>query len=119
MLWRNGSYQHKIVCRFLNDDVVRPAETGQVDIPAIVVDSIPMTPPIHTRDITQLNTSFLPSPGSLAGDASYASDSPSSPSGWESHRRLSDFSVRSGDIAYQLSQCSLTLGNDLTFCAQS
>lgn len=86
---------------------VPPTYRALVDIPAIVVDSMPMTPPIITRDITQLNTPYLSSPskspGSLTHDVAFTLDSPAD-SGIDSRRqsrRLSDLSMRSGDITYQ------------------
>lgn len=88
--------------------------TAFVGIPAIVVDTMPMTPSIPTRDITQLDTRSLPSDSPLRSsggiglhspDASYRSESPS-PSGAHERkqdRRLSDLSMLSGDIPHQYS----------------
>ncbi|KAF8585271.1 hypothetical protein K439DRAFT_1632798 [Ramaria rubella] len=83
-----------------------------VSIPAILVESMPMTPIIPRHDITRINThalssdSPLRSPGASTHENSYQMESPLTPGiddGRQS-RRLSDLSMLSGDIGRNYSR---------------
>ncbi|KAI0919913.1 hypothetical protein AcV5_001858 [Taiwanofungus camphoratus] len=83
----------------------------QQDIPAIVVDSLPTTPPSSTRDITSPGRDTLlrryaesdsPSMGQQSPDFSYILDSPLRPS-LQRSRRTSDVSTLSIDMGAKLS----------------
>ncbi|RPD56855.1 hypothetical protein L226DRAFT_468999 [Lentinus tigrinus ALCF2SS1-7] len=87
------------------------AEMGQSDIPAIIVDDFPATPPMTTRDITSpYQTPVHPSvdrdrpvlmPGALQSpDVSFAVETPSRP--LQRRQRTSDVSMLSIDMSSRL-----------------
>lgn len=80
-------------------------------VPAIIVEDIPSTPPLSTRDVTLANRDSMgffgeissPSPSPYhSPDFSLASDTPSkSGRGLRRNRRVSDISMLSTDLGYQ------------------
>lgn len=87
------------------------------DIPAIVVDELPSTPP-STRDITSANRDSMgflnstpPSPSpNISPDPSFALETPSRRGrGLQRHRRVSDTSMLSTDLGYEYPCVSLYL----------
>lgn len=80
------------------------------DIPAIVVEDMPSTPLVSTRDITAANRDSMfgdsPSPSSPSPyntpDFSFSLDTPSRRGrGLQRNRRVSDTSMLSTDLGYQ------------------
>ncbi|KAL5522184.1 CCH1 [Sanghuangporus sanghuang] len=94
----------------------RRQQMFEQDIPAIIVEDMPSTPPISTRDITLANrdsmgffnepsspSPSLPSPYH-SPDLSITLDSPSKRGrGLQRNRRVSDMSMLSADLGYQYS----------------
>ena len=85
------------------------------EIPAIVVEDMPTTPPVKTRDITLANSDSMgffvgdstpspsPSPSPFhSPELSFSLDSPSRHGrGLQRNRRVSDASMLSTDLGYQ------------------
>ena len=85
------------------------------EIPAIVVEDMPTTPPVKTRDITLANRDSMgffggdstpspsPSPSPFhSPELSFSLDSPSRHGrGLQRNRRVSDASMLSTDLGYQ------------------
>ena len=90
-----------------------PLTMSLIGIPAIVVEDMPSTPLLSTRDITQANRDsmgyFGDSPSPLNSPSPYQSpefslqsESPSRPSrGLRRNRRVSDMTMLSTDLGYQ------------------
>ena len=88
-----------------------------IGVPAIIVEDMPSTPPLTTRDVTLANRESMgfgdasPSPKSYQSpDFSLGSETPSkSGRGLRRNRRISDMSMLSTDLGYQYPCVSIQL----------
>ncbi|TDL23428.1 hypothetical protein BD410DRAFT_897507 [Rickenella mellea] len=107
-LLRTITYRRRFVAQ--REEKRRQQRLEHQDIPAIVVDDMPTTPPQTTRDITLANRNSLgiygqtPSPTLPTGtpDLTWMLDTPtdSSPRGLRRNRRTSELSMLSADLGY-------------------